>query len=515
MAPAASKHQSRLFGSSWAKECQRTVAIVCWDAINGMDSMSQTEQQRQLYNKYHGEANNNDSISFVKLFVAGEQTFKHVYDQESVVVTNRDATTNQCLKMKKSIVGDHVFVAGKDFDAIMLAKAKLSNQTLISGRTLQSQAMLVHRNVKKAIAYGREFCLAEVIMLTNENPTSSMSETELFRKMLMLPSGSSREDLLKYVLDKMYAELKPEEVDEADDTNSDANANTDVNVQTQQQYVTAPEDYFFPGWIAFCVFTCFAENPDNELSIFQQGDLSAGNARGGSRAAARKHQQEEQNQQRSVEAASGSSPSSVFQRGINLTQHLQVASLAQRETSQEQRDREAELMICMQQKTQKMREIDQAMQLAKIFGGNNADSVHWKKVFALQQQSTDLDKEIDNLKKRKREPNVVVSGLLQAVTKKEKTTKAAVATPSSTASSLSSQSARPAPGSNGTNRTSSTLSSVEQGGVRLEQRTQQKQKSTRATRPAQPATASQKRRESLILESGSTSSSDDDNEKES
>ena len=58
-------------------------------------------------------------------------------------------------------------------------------------------------------------------------------------------------------------------------------------------------------------------------------------------------------------------------------------------------------MICMQQKTQKMREIDQAMQMAKIFGGQDPDNDHWKKVFALQDQSGELDKEIDRLKKRK------------------------------------------------------------------------------------------------------------------
>ena len=59
-------------------------------------------------------------------------------------------------------------------------------------------------------------------------------------------------------------------------------------------------------------------------------------------------------------------------QGIDLTQCLHVATLAQRESSQEQRNHEGELIICMQQKSQTtMRKIKQATQLAKILRQQN------------------------------------------------------------------------------------------------------------------------------------------------
>ena len=126
--------------------------------------------------------------------------FSDVYDRESVVVTDRNASSNQRLKMKKDLVHHNIFVPGKDFDVTLLCKAKISTQTLISGRTLRSQALLVHKNVKKAMAYAREFCVQDI----GQSNTGNLGEPELFKRMLALPSGSTREDVLKYVLDYVH-----------------------------------------------------------------------------------------------------------------------------------------------------------------------------------------------------------------------------------------------------------------------------------------------------------------------
>eukprot|EP00978_Attheya_sp_CCMP212_P019035 scaffold52827_cov55-Attheya_sp.AAC.2 len=131
------------------RELQNTAGFLEYESIFGLgDSATKTTFQKLLYNKYHGNPKDVDSVGLAEQLVMGNSVFRGMYIEETTTVT--DSNTPQldgCTLVLKPLLhcmGSKRISVGKENGIILslLTATAFSNRASISGRTSKSDAKL-------------------------------------------------------------------------------------------------------------------------------------------------------------------------------------------------------------------------------------------------------------------------------------------------------------------------------------------------------------------------------------
>ena len=178
-------------------------------------------------------------------------TFTVTDSQASCNVVNSTKTLNKemfCLTTDY-VIGKHIV------KSVLESKTAKAASGLVSGRMLSDISILVLKNAKKTLAFLK--LMPEVVALTPYG--------------VELKSGISEEECKLKLLQLMYTSLKgKDDFDEGDELdNGDKNNNNNLPGATSNTIdehnnneSIRPLDWYYPGWMAFCLFGPFVVECD-------------------------------------------------------------------------------------------------------------------------------------------------------------------------------------------------------------------------------------------------------------
>ena len=214
-----------------------------------------------------------------QLLLAGRHQFQYLWDKEEIAFNGADSTSSQpsaydlVLSTMCSQDESMRYCIGKQFTAQSIKGATQKGHAVISGTKLLGQAQLVLKNWKKELAFGSEFLL----------PNGS------------LRSGIETADYFTHVLKEMYHYLNVTTIitavvgDNGDEGDNDDELPT---TSTGLALLVAgdnemPEEFFFPGFVAFVHFGPFAHEKAYKSILLQTMDCDAGEKASAGRAASK------------------------------------------------------------------------------------------------------------------------------------------------------------------------------------------------------------------------------------
>ena len=161
------------------------------------------------------------------------------------------------VQLRKSILAD-------------LEKKSVSSPLLVTGRTLLAMAKKGNRFYKRALSFAEQ-----------KWDTSKCQPKE---------SGTTLDDVISFVCQGMYDYInrsKDDSSDDNDEVNEDADEGASSNINSDspsknkdnnensdasdESIVEVPDDFIFPGFMAFRLWGPFA-SPENRLLLFENDD---------------------------------------------------------------------------------------------------------------------------------------------------------------------------------------------------------------------------------------------------
>ena len=133
-------------------ELRRVVALYCMDVIYRKDPMKVNAMRTLMFDLFHGNSSKN-IISHVDLLCRGDDIFSDLFEDRQDNVVNRrcqdEAIPPKQLKPLYSRA-EKPYVLGKHITVEAISNASFNRPTLVSGRTLLSNAQDTLRTIKKA-----------------------------------------------------------------------------------------------------------------------------------------------------------------------------------------------------------------------------------------------------------------------------------------------------------------------------------------------------------------------------
>ena len=197
--------------------------------------MNQKQQQQALHDFYHGKGE--ESPSQIKMLADGISAYKDLYDvkTQSIIIKKNGKRTNMnknelTLKQLLSRTEFLTFTAGDEITtADLVKKHRRSSTELVSGRQLFGMAERGMRDYRKALAFTKD----------------KWDE----KKMQPLESGTSIEDVIEYVRQRMYLHSHVKVGDDEDGSNDkddDDNVkhnNSKIHNDENDDHDSQSEDY--------------------------------------------------------------------------------------------------------------------------------------------------------------------------------------------------------------------------------------------------------------------------------
>lgn len=421
------------------KELQRTVFFAAYESAVFCSGNSVTEkEQKALLRKSILGSDDPDELTLPEQMVLGINQFSHLYENVPVAAPVNDdrnasavadggglATSrseyNKKLKdcfFPQRTTGGMLSIYANKPDGItksLLTSKNLTNPVDVSVLTMMRGAKEVLRNGrKKALACAKD------------------SDSEY--KDGTLPSGKSIADYHRFIRERMYVCLRGAnsvgDDDEADDdvlseTEDTPTSRSSTRRDDQQAFDNhqadiadadkMPEDWFFPGMLAFFLWGFIVENEEEcevyKSKQFQIGDTTRPEEKGlNSQKQVRKECARAVKKERDTGAAQ---PQSPFRRGATLTQQIEMAKLHAARSMEERRvlDNDYETALSNFQS-----EIDTRMELAKMWDVKDRGDAIFLEIRELMNQKRALTAQFQEskglLSARRRNADAMIDGVL-------------------------------------------------------------------------------------------------------
>ena len=347
-------------------ELRRVVALKCFDTLFRRDSLKVSEQQKLLFNLFHGNEKRN-IISTVHQLCTAQEIFSEMFEERSDIVLSRQtgATEEATLQLRMLYSRrEKSFLLGSNYhiNTDVLSNKDYKNSTLITGRTILGQAKNTLSTVRKACSV--------LGGLVKEDGTPKFS-------------GDTIEDVVNKMLDQMYELLKGKsQAEEADDddpkktTAEEECSEAEEEVEDPQSGDSQPSNsserptnWMFHGFMAVLLFGPMAA-PEKRLSFFLNSDPLPQDRKNFSRAASREQKRKRDDNERSVAAITiDDSPStSGPKRGMTVADQVRIASL-ELQYGRFESDRHDSRMISLKFESEMLeKKIERALQKASVTG---------------------------------------------------------------------------------------------------------------------------------------------------
>ena len=331
------------------KEFQRLLALVMYEYISKLEQTDSANIKDYFYLHLHGESvptNNglgptplpqNEKSEVYKLF-RGLGHYSLLWNmQEVTTVTNGIPTSKTIFTLKSQFLLcakplDNVRIGQELCNSLILQSSSSAEYKRLGATTILGHKKVAMKNYKLANAFGVEFC----------GLTPSKDDDGLKKQLenWTIPSGCNVEDLVKYVLGRMWwRECTNGKDDNLLDVGLDDDAEEDVSENvvgnfnsklpiTRKNYPIAPKNYFFNGymcWQAFSRFTC--ENMNYSLIAPEGKDLTESEKKSKGRAAKRKKALEDKIAKKQVENAMALGSGRNLPHGVSFTDSIRAKGI--------------------------------------------------------------------------------------------------------------------------------------------------------------------------------------------
>jgi hypothetical protein len=334
--------------SRMQKELQCVGSGLAKDLLNEQAELPSFLQDRFIYNAFHGDKDNPDSIGMVETILSGTGIVEDMYtSQEPEIVdantpTKSTATTSYQMKDICTLDPSRSYVTGQRITAgVLHGSTKTIRGPWIVGKSLHAQGTEVHKNCKKALGYGKRFLQADG----------------------WVKSGTHQADYFNYVNSCMHALKFPEH--HVKDEKGEFSG------------IGKPDGWMFNGYIFFVLYSPRVEKGHDNSKVsrcFSRGDEHLhGEKTAHGRAAANKKAKSAKDSRRTSELAEATSLVGG-RRGMDMKTQLGSAMLCAQLgqlDNQKMRMRSETLgglLMCAQKEKQ------DCIELLKIF---EAKSVEW------------------------------------------------------------------------------------------------------------------------------------------
>jgi hypothetical protein len=357
-------------------EFQRVVACVAYESC--AKDLTVAQHQDAIYNCVHGKG---DNASQIQLLIDGTNIrYKNIYQDVNC------PQVGNCSPINKRIVkpiyspnrGEVELCIGKEMTYENLRYSTLNGKTLIPGRTLHCMALLTFQYGKKALAYAHAF------LDSSKN----------------LPSGEKEHDLLNHVLDEMYKEEiqgKKKIIDVLDEEGASVDHNNDSNVFPEATpSEKRPDDWVFPGYVAFCLFGCpIITEESKRLANFTTGGETE--SKRSARQVIRKQDANRKKEIRSFEAAEFGDRGSTLEHNFQAaTLRIQSISARQQDLAETRKRYHGDMMVLQGQHGRLVAEREQAIRLAEMYSKTD----NKERVTSYLDDVENLGQDIKNVRKQ-------------------------------------------------------------------------------------------------------------------
>jgi hypothetical protein len=243
--------------SAMMKELQRTISFQCYHKVFALGQSASTDNlNTQVFEKYHGKANDPDDISYSHQFLQGIGPFQSLFEKE-VDPTNN--SVKMTLKKMYHLNDYSVPIADpKDpttrtgISKEVVTWSTLSYPTLLPGRTIWAHGKDIHTTGKKALAWCQQSKFKDVPATGNypsgENYVSYLQELrKAMYQILVLDAKKQKSDNARDAADAA-ADDQQVASEKVEDEASGAGRDPDSAANEM------PVGWTFPGFIAFALW---------------------------------------------------------------------------------------------------------------------------------------------------------------------------------------------------------------------------------------------------------------------
>ena len=337
-----------------------TCALKAYSHLKQGKGKTVMQQHDSMYAFFHGKPPHRPSQ--IKLLAEGSTaSYRELYESVQNKATNKndDLATTTELFLKKTLHRDPVmtFRAGKEINYLDLEKKAMNGSLLVTGRTLLALA-------KKGAKFFRR--------------ANSFAEQKWdMKKGLPVESGTTIDDVLKFVRQSMYeyvnsnkGEMSGDEDDNDDDNNNGDDGGGSSGEGSSDEDVEVPDSFIFPGYMAFVAWGPFAE-PNDRLLLFTIQDAPKNMTLG--RAAKRKADQKLNESERSTDSKN--------HRGFNTDQRISIEGLYIQKQMHRQQSAESSMISTIAHEQAISRQIQAAERRAELRCKEyDPSNMHWKVV---------------------------------------------------------------------------------------------------------------------------------------
>lgn len=332
---------------------------------------------RVIYKMMNDYFHGTDTImSHMDMFLSGDGVYKAALI-DGAISTVTDSTGVQ---IQTKILNMGMFVLNQEYAVgkhlnrkILETKTAKASSGLITGRMLFTMAQGALKNMKKTLAV-----LLQMPEVTAITPFGCEYK-----------SGISEEEVKIILLQNMYIEFKGKD-DEQDDDNDEEqqnNATNEINdsIDVEKNSVR-PDNWYFNGWFAFCMFGPFVEEKDR-ITLLEIGGTKSDNNLENGRKQVRKEKRKSDDDERNNDTNNN--------RGFSVQMRIELANLELRSESIGLQKKERKLMALNCEMAIVQKKIDRAEKRAtNACLQYDADHFLWKKVDMYELESTNLQMKI-------------------------------------------------------------------------------------------------------------------------
>jgi hypothetical protein len=242
----AAARKKALAPAAIQKQVQSCIAIHCMSWVYQLDAMKLAQVHQKMFDGYHGNPTSGTD-PMVQDCLKGVNAFEGLWDK---IDASDSGIPQLLLKYCFPQREDVIYSTAASFSLMSLSAANQKNNILIDGRAIFNMAQSALKHGKKALAI-------EKGAYVNSK----------------LPSGWNDDTLDKHILDNMWRSLHltPDldlAVEDVGEVGEDDEAAAE---QTADDVAERPEEWIFPGWMAYRLFGPRA-HIDFQSPLFSVGD---------------------------------------------------------------------------------------------------------------------------------------------------------------------------------------------------------------------------------------------------
>lgn len=355
---------------SFRRQIRSCATIRAYSLLFRLGSLKVRDQATKMYELFHGT----ESIyGQIQQLLDRKGPYAGLFEEKvSVVIDSTPASNTAKHVLRSDFLFNKEYVLGTN----LLVKERLEctgmdpKTGLVPGRTLMVEARDCMLNMKKALAVLGT--MPEVDQLTSTG--------------VVYKSGNSEEEVKLKLLQLMYTELVYEKE------------------KTKEKVVSTerPSDWYFKGWVAFCVFGPFVDE-EQRLPLIEVGSTKEDTKVENGRKATR---EKEKNKEKDFVRLNDN----VHEKGLSLNNRLQMDALdlKSKEIGNQKKNRQLTALLGTIQCAE--RSYARALDLAKQFCPQpDRENEEWKEVFEIKAELKRLNAELNENRNAAESPVVPVS----------------------------------------------------------------------------------------------------------